>query len=81
MKGFILFLCIPCSLFCGEVNENEFHYLIDREIKDINEAILLLSPMDATDAYTYYWLIGMKYGLECAKCTFNDCCESHSGCK
>jgi len=78
MKAFILSLCIPCTLFCGEVNESKFHYLIDREIAGAEQAIEIL--YDDCDIYTIYWLEGIVWGLKCAKYTFNDCCECHSGC-
>jgi hypothetical protein len=81
MKAFILSLCIPCSLFCGEVNESKFHYLIDREIAGVDDALILLKDSkESSDIYTIYWLEGIKWGLESAKYTFNDCCEPHSGC-
>lgn len=75
----IMMLCLPLSLVAGEVNENEFHYLIDREIKDINIALEILN--DPSDIYTRYWLQGMKEGLLNAKYIFNDCCCPHSGCE
>ena len=75
----IIMLCLPLSLVAGEVNESKFHYLIDREIDGVNQALELLH--DDADIYTHYWLEGIKWGLESAKYTFNDCCEPHSGCK
>ncbi len=79
MKSFLMCLVIPISLFSGEVNETKFHYLIDREIAGVDDALILLN--DSSDIYTIYWLEGIKWGLESAKYTFNDCCEPHSGCK
>ncbi len=78
MKMFLMCLVIPLSLFSSEVRDIEFYYLIDREIKSCDEAIDLLN--DPFDAYTYYWLLGVKEGLHNAKYIFEECAMHRSGC-
>jgi hypothetical protein len=80
MKRFLLCLVIPLSLFSTEVKEGEFKYLMHLEIKAIDKAIMQLSHMDPSDAYTYYWLVGMKEGLFNALAIFDDCIIERSGC-
>jgi len=70
MKLFILTLLIPCQIFCCQscyyddvikIDSFEYVVLICDEICKIEDAILLLN--DPSDAYTYYYLIGIREGL------------------
>lgn len=80
MKRFLICLVIPFSLFSSEVREFEFKYLIRQQIREIDEAILNLTVMDSSDAYTFYYLLGIKEGLCKAITIFDDCIIERSGC-
>ena len=62
MKYILIFLVIFSDL---PADNDKFNFLVDQEIEIIDEDIEIM--FDASDIYTYYYLMGIREGLMCSK--------------
>lgn len=64
-------ICLP--LYSVQVDEDKFNQLVDTQMQAIEDGQELL--WDASDEYTYYYLLGKYAGFEMSKEIFQECIE------
>jgi len=66
-------LCLPFSVVAVQIDEDKFNHSIDLHLQSIEHAAELL--FDASDEYTYYYLLGQYAAFERSKEILQECIE------